>query len=59
MNRNQTPKVIVFITPNDFIAAINHVKIPDNNVKVAIADHFHESSYLSNLRRSAVLTTKT
>ena len=56
MNRNQTPKVIVFITPNAFVAAINQVKMPESEVKVAIAAYFHESSYLSYLRRKAVLT---
>ena len=47
MNRNQTPKVIVLMTPKDFVAAINHVKMPASKVKVAIAEYFHESSYLS------------
>ena len=47
MNRNQTPKVIMFTAPNDFVAAINQVMMPDSKVKVAIAEYFHESSYLS------------
>ena len=59
MNRNHTPKVIVFITPNAFVAVINQVKMPDSKVKVAMADHFHDSSYLSYFFRRAVLTTNT
>ena len=59
MNRNQTPKVIVFTTPSAFVAKINHVKIPDNYVKVAMAEYFHDSSYFEKSRRSAVLTLKT
>ena len=47
MNRNQTPNVIMFTAPNDFVAAINQVMMPDSKVKVAIAEYFHESSYLS------------
>ena len=59
MNRNHTPKVIVFITPNAFVAQINQVIMPDSKVKVAIADHLNDNSYLSYYFRRAVLTTKT
>ena len=59
MNRNQTPKVIMLTAPNDFVAAINQVMMPDSKEKVAIAEYFHESSYLSYLRRKAVLTLNT
>ena len=47
MNRNQTPKVIMFTAPNDFVAEINQDMMPDSKVTVAIAEYFHESSYLS------------
>ena len=59
MNRNQTPKVIVLITPNASVAEINQVMMPASKVKVAIADHLNDSSYLSYYFRRAVLTTKT